>query len=522
MAAYLRFYQFDASPFESGKAKRGLVLGTPSLRGALAKVKQSLNEGSPRICLTGSAGVGKTSFSRALPKLLADTAQVALILDPSKPWREIHTTIAKRFNLTEGAISRKALLAVRESGKNMVVIFDKAEALSHESLDHLDVLLQYKCEYGNQLLHCVMLADLDAASSGTDIPLLWWLDKFTTLQLQFSPIPAEGLRHYVEKHLAKAGWAGGELFTREALVAIHRNTGGIPRAINELCEKILIEGGRREINSISADFIDRLCGDSIEVEGQTLATEHSQDTTGGNFGALRDAQIMPSVEARDHRYPTLETLEHRKPILEPVEDIASLLITRDSAESLQVAGADSQCVEESPGLELEDEPPSSAQPDCYDHPQSVGAPVGMIHASAPSRSHRTPSAVVVGLAVAAWLAYALYSLGPESTEIIKSAEISIVKAIKKQTMRDSEATLHPPTETDLDQDTGPVVVARALPATSDSDIAQTAVTVPNRAPTSSIRISSEPIVVNEYTAIPEAASSNTATPARIAPSEDAR
>ena len=210
MAAYLRFYQFEKSPFESKAAKKGLVLGTKSLKGAFGRVKQGLGEGSPRICLSGSEGIGKTSFCRALPKLLADTAQTAVVLDPRKPWREVRATIAKRFKLDGGAISRKALIAAREGSKQLVLVIDQAEALSHESLDHLDILLQYKCDDGKQLLHCVMLADLDAASTGTEIPLLWWLDKFTTMQLQVSPIPVEGLRHDVEKHLAKAGWAGGE------------------------------------------------------------------------------------------------------------------------------------------------------------------------------------------------------------------------------------------------------------------------------------------------------------------------
>ncbi|MBW2726023.1 MAG: hypothetical protein JRE71_16725, partial [Deltaproteobacteria bacterium] len=65
MAAYLRFYQFEKSPFESKAAKKGLVLGTKSLKGAFGRVKQGLGEGSPRICLSGSEGIGKTSFCRA-------------------------------------------------------------------------------------------------------------------------------------------------------------------------------------------------------------------------------------------------------------------------------------------------------------------------------------------------------------------------------------------------------------------------------------------------------------------------
>ena len=559
MAAYIRFYQFDASPFGSGKAKPGVVLGTKSLRGALAKVKQGLAEDSPRICLTGSSGVGKTSFCRALPKLLADSAQVAVVLDPSKPWTEVRATIAKRFGLQGGAISRKALLAARESSKHLILVIDQAQTLSHKSLDHLDILLQYKCDDGKQLLHCVILANLDAAAAGTEIPLLWWLDKFTTLQLQFSPIPAEGLRHYVEKHLAKAGWAGGELFTAEALLAIHRNTGGVPRAINELCEKILVEGGIHEINSISADFIERLCGDSPDEITPTADPETSANPSSvGEFGPPMTAQEMLDDCALGEPPPEVGTRGAREQQLEPAEDIASLLITQDSSEMLQVAGDNPRAEKEhdagSPGLELENEPAKSPQSDFHDQENSVGAPIGMgrVAFAPPSRRRSVP--MVVSLAVAAALAYALYSQVPVPTKLIESAEVKIAEVIKKQTRLKPKEQVEPAKEVAKKPSLASSILDRVDKLVSDTklnivklpeseetlpdaepntewagDLAEEsemeAKTEPAAGPTkpqtasTTIRISSEPIVVNEYTAVPDSASSpaKPSTPAKIAP-----
>ena len=39
------------------------------------------------------------------------------------------------------------------------------------------------------------------------------------------------------------GWKGDPSFSPDAFAAIHRNTGGIPRKINLLCDRILL-GGR--------------------------------------------------------------------------------------------------------------------------------------------------------------------------------------------------------------------------------------------------------------------------------------
>ena len=88
MSAYLKFFELEQSPFE-GKAQSKVVLGTRALRDAFAAIRDGLSEGSARICVNGGPGLGKTSLARSLPKLLGDTARVAVVLDPSIPWESL-------------------------------------------------------------------------------------------------------------------------------------------------------------------------------------------------------------------------------------------------------------------------------------------------------------------------------------------------------------------------------------------------------------------------------------------------
>ncbi len=441
MAAYLRFYQFDASPFESSNQNRGMVLGTRSLREAFKQVKNGLTEDSPRICLSGSGGVGKTSFCRALPRLLGDSAKVALVLNPRRSWREIRDTIAKKFELVGGAISRRALLEASGATKQLVLVIDEAEYLSHESLDHLDILLQYKRDDGRQLLHCVMLANLDSAASRTEIPLFWWLDKLTTLQLQFSPIPLEGLRHYVEKHLAKAGWAGGELFTEDALEAIHLNTGGLPRAINELCEKILMEGGAQGLTSISAEFIEELGGDTSEpeIERPVLASPKvSADFSISDFGIspsaqqLLDASDPEPVSYEEERIaPDSAYFENRPP------ELQSLILNRDSDEALEVESTPNQNKPEesqdSLTIELEDDPASPAD----DHEPEFHAhrPVGMVARNRPVVEARRTKGYGGKLFLAACVIAAAFWINAHFSspaDWINQAELKMTEALDRK------------------------------------------------------------------------------------------
>jgi type II secretory pathway predicted ATPase ExeA len=284
MAAYLKFHQLQRMPFEGADSNR-LVLATESLRRAYAEIKSGLAENSPRICLSGGPGIGKSSLARALPKLLSDDARCVLIRDPSRDWSHIKATIAKQLGLEAGQLSRASLTTARKEGRRIVLVIDQAEKLPAESLEHLDVVLGYRDDDGEQLAQCVLLANLEAAPRGEDVPLLWWLDKLTTRQLTFSPIPEDGLRSYIEKHLKKAGAAGASIFDDEAIVAIHRFTGGVPGAVSALCEELLDRAAAVRAHTIPATLVSQVFGEELdETPGPELERAEQAATPGeGSF-----------------------------------------------------------------------------------------------------------------------------------------------------------------------------------------------------------------------------------------------
>ncbi len=268
MATYLKFHQLERSPFEGAGSDR-LVLATEALRRAYAEIRTGLDEGAARICLGGGPGIGKSSLARALPKLLASDAACVLVRDPSRDWAQVKATIIKQLCLEAGQLSRASLVQARGEGRRIVLIIDEAEALPAESLEHLDVLLGYRDDGGHQLVQCILLANLEGAPRGQDVPLLWWLDKLTTRQLTLAPIPLSGIRSYVDKHLKKAGASDGSIFEDEAIVAIHRYTGGVPGAVSALCEQLLGTAATRGSRTVTAALVARVFGDTPPSEPST-------------------------------------------------------------------------------------------------------------------------------------------------------------------------------------------------------------------------------------------------------------
>lgn len=326
MSAYLKFFELEQSPFE-GKAQAQVVLGTKALREAFALIRTGLDEGDARICVSGGAGLGKTSLARALPKLLGDSARVAVILDPDVSWETQRGSIAKQWGLTAGGLAR-AILIEAARDRRLVLVIDQAERASEEFLDHLDIILSYRSENDEPVVQSILLARLSGRDQQDPAPILWWLDRIQTLQLEFAPLPRDGVESYIHKHLKRAGWRGERLFTEGAALAIHGYTGGIPGEVSKLCERLLAEAAARDRHDIDDTFVHSLCdehesGGPFENESE-LEDEFEDLVLGEEFDDADqaeedDATVDPEspiielqeVVSEPERAPTLaETLEH--------------------------------------------------------------------------------------------------------------------------------------------------------------------------------------------------------------------
>jgi general secretion pathway protein A len=270
MPAYLKFYELERSPFDADSQSK-VVLGTKALRDALAAVRSGLDEGATRICVNGQAGLGKTSLARALPKLLDEQARVAVILHPSTSWNSIRSSIAKQWRVGEGGLARSNLLSFASESR-LVVVVDQAETATTDILDHLDVLLSYRTEADEPVVQSVLFANLTAQPDAEPSPLIWWLDRIQTLELQFAPLPREGVGSYIQKHLKRAGWKAGALFSLEAAHAIHGYTGGIPGEVDRVCERLLSEAAGRNLLEIEADFVHEMLDEKAEEDSNSYDT----------------------------------------------------------------------------------------------------------------------------------------------------------------------------------------------------------------------------------------------------------
>ncbi len=80
------------------------------------------------------------------------------------------------------------------------------------------------------------------------------LNQQMAFHLNLSLLGEEETVSYIEFRLKKAGGTR-RIFTNEAIRVIHREAGGLPRRINNLCDLCLFEGWKRKAKEVDVSLV---------------------------------------------------------------------------------------------------------------------------------------------------------------------------------------------------------------------------------------------------------------------------
>ena len=93
------------------------------------------------------------------------------------------------------------------------------------------------------------------------------------LRYRLEPFSMESTESYVKHRLRLAGSARMP-FTADALLALHRQSGGSPRVINTVCDNALFEAFLARQQNIDAGLLDRV-GDNLGLaRPEALPPQH--------------------------------------------------------------------------------------------------------------------------------------------------------------------------------------------------------------------------------------------------------
>lgn len=233
---------------------------SPTHEEALQHMRYGIREKKGFIVLTGEVGCGKTTLSRALLSELDANPnyQTALLINTQITETQLIRSILSELGYEPRKRSKGEMLEALNyillekisQNKNIVLFIDEAQNLSFEVLEQVRLLSNLEAE--DQKLMQIVLMGQPELDAKLEERRLRQLRQRILVYYHLRPLNRQETGRYIEYRLTQAGAAGEFILTPSAIRLIHRKARGIPRLINNLCDKSMLSAYVRE-----SDLVER-------------------------------------------------------------------------------------------------------------------------------------------------------------------------------------------------------------------------------------------------------------------------
>ena len=265
---YKGFYNLKRNPFDI-TPDPSFLFPTRKHNEALAALYYGVKRRKGFVVLTGEVGTGKTVLVRCLLQIL-NRANVAFayVFNPRLSAMEFLQYVVADLHLPTAGKSKSELLIElsnyaidrHHKGLTTVLVVDEAHHLSADVLEEIRLLTNL--ETGEAKLLQILLAGQPELDEKLDSVDLRQLKQRIALRSHLDALNLEETCGYVYRRLNIAGSDNpAELFPMETLVELHRQSRGLPRVVNTICENALIHGYARQMRSILPEVIDEVSAD---------------------------------------------------------------------------------------------------------------------------------------------------------------------------------------------------------------------------------------------------------------------
>lgn len=255
---YQDYFGFSEMPFHVTPNPRFLFL-SPAHEEALQHLRYGIENKKGFMVLTGEVGCGKTTLSRKLlEELEADeNCDTALLLNPRISETQLLRGIIRELGEETKARSKSDLLDKINDvllerigrGREIVLLIDEAQNLSFEVMEMLRLLSNLET-YDQKLLQIILMGQPELNQKLQEDQLRQ-LRQRVLVHYDLQPLDVSQVRRYVFHRLSLAGSNGRPNFTKRAIRKIARSSLGVPRMINNICDKALLSVFIRNGNEVT-------------------------------------------------------------------------------------------------------------------------------------------------------------------------------------------------------------------------------------------------------------------------------
>jgi type II secretory pathway predicted ATPase ExeA len=151
------------------------------------------------------------------------------------------------------------LLACHRQGKRVLLVVDEAQNLPARSVEELRMLSNFVSSE-KPLLQTFLLGQPEFRKM-LQSPEMEQLRQRVIASCHLGPMDSADTEAYIVHRLQTAGWRNDPSFGEDAFAAIYQHTGGIPRKINILCDRVLLMGYLDEKHAITGKEVAEVIGE---------------------------------------------------------------------------------------------------------------------------------------------------------------------------------------------------------------------------------------------------------------------
>ncbi len=363
---YHSFFGLEEQAFSIAVDPRYLYMSEQH-REALAHLLYGIQTGG-FVQLTGEVGTGKTTLVRCLLEQLPEQTDIAMILNPMASVNELLSSICDELDVPyiTDEVSTKILtdalydflLRNHARGRSTVLLIDEAQLLSPQALEQVRLLTNLETST-TKLLNIILVGQPELIDVLAQ-PSLRQLSQRITARFHLQPLSLEETSAYINHRLSVAG-GGRNPVVVPAQIAhrVYRFSGGVPRLINVICERMLLGAYAKNLHTLDAQIFAqaerevRNTPRTTNADGVMGWLRHSPDrwshSLAAALGGLSVALLVVIL---------LALTDHRSDSSTPGAMAASATPAPAPEEPMPDAGVPTEVAE----LELEPEPEPEPEP----------------------------------------------------------------------------------------------------------------------------------------------------------------
>ncbi len=274
------FYGLTGKPFQLTPDPQ-FYFHSLTHRKALSYLGYGLAQGEGFIVITGEVGAGKSTLVEHLVSTIDPSQLTAGQIVTSKlDEEEIVHVVAQSFGLEiEGHDKASALGAIEaflhdeaRAGRRCLLIVDESQNLSIEALEELRMLSNFQLG-SHPLLQTLLLGQPEFRATLMG-PRLEQLRQRVIATHHLEAMQPEEIQPYVEHRLRHVGWSGNPSFDRQVFPDLYQASGGIPRRINVIANRLMLLGAIEQHAHLDAAMLQAVVA---EMTGDSAVPEAAPD-----------------------------------------------------------------------------------------------------------------------------------------------------------------------------------------------------------------------------------------------------